>query len=149
MKVISFGKYQGSLRILARGIRSGDADCIAFAAKLFSAMLPERSAIIPMPSHEGRSKGMLAVAREIRRARPDISVFDCLEAEPHMSCYSQKKIGLEPCPVKMRLRSRPPSAKRKTFIIDNCACTYATAGAAWKVMPTASLMVVAVAKWRR
>lgn len=149
MKVIALGKYGGFLRALAHGVKDGDEDCLYFAAKAYADILPRKSAVVPVPSHTGRATTMLKIARIIRSIRPDISVFDCLECEPHLSSHFQKKMGWEPAPIKMRLRCRAPSVKRHTYILDNCACTYATAGAAASLLKSADLMVLAVAEWRK
>lgn len=148
MRVVSCGAYGGYLRALAHGVKDADSDSMATAAKMYADMLPRKSAVVPIPSHLGRATTMKKIALMIKVLRPDISVFDCLECQPHLSNYFQKKMGWTPAPVKMWLRCRAPSVKRHTFILDNCACTYVTAGAASRLLPNADLMVLAVAKWR-
>ncbi len=146
MKIVSFGRYAGVMRELAHAVKEGDKEGIRYAARYYAATLPENAAIVPMPSHTGRATTILALAAAIRDERPDVRVCDCLACEPHMSSYAQKKFGWTPEPPRMRLLKRPP--RRRTFIIDNCACSFATAGAATALMPFATLMVLAVSHWR-
>ena len=95
-----FGRYEGYLRTIARGVRDNNPRCIECAAKLFDLMLPEGAIVVPMPSHYGTAIQMMSVARQLKKRRNDIRVWDCLECEPHEANYSQiKEILTELCEV--------------------------------------------------
>lgn len=147
MKIISLGRYAGLMRSVAHAVKDGDADGCAFAAKYYAAALPENSVVVPMPSHGGRATTMLAVADCIRMEREDVTVCDCLEAEPHESSYWQKRQGWTPQPFRMTARTRPP-AGHPVWVIDNCASSLVTAAMASRALPEAKIMVLAKSNWR-
>ena len=78
-----FGRYEGYLRTIARGVRDNNPSCIECASKLFDLMLPEGATVVPMPSHFGTSVQMLSVARQLKKRRKDIRVLDFLRCETH------------------------------------------------------------------
>lgn len=134
-RIIWLARYEGFFRMLCQGIRNGDEHCIKQSAKFFDAMLPQNSAIVPMPGHKGKATTMLQVAEEIVKLRPDIEMFDVLRCVPHESNYVQKKdYGFIPKPITMVCDDfvwRLPDGKpRQTFIIDNVVVTGVTAQAA-------------------
>lgn len=147
MKLISLGQYSGLMRSVAHAVKDGDADGCAFAAKYYAAALPENAMIVPMPSHNGKATTMLKVANYIRNEREDVTVCDCLEAEPHESSYWTKKEKRTPRPFKMTARIRP-TRNRPVWVIDNCACSLVTAAMASHALPEAKIMVLAKSSWR-
>ena len=144
-----FGRYEGYLRMIARGVRDNNPMFIECAAKLFDMILPEGSAVAPMPSHIGCAVQMLSVANELHRRRPDIVVCDLLRCDPHPSSYAQKKYRITPDPIRMFITPefREYSGLRM-FILDNVICTGVTASAALEVLPDATVVALAMSSWR-
>ena len=144
-----FGRYEGYLRTIARGVRDNNPKCIECASKLFDLMLPEGSAVVPMPSHIGCAAQMLSVASELHRRRPDIVVCDLLRCDPHPGSYAQKKHRITPCHIRMFITPefREYSGLRM-FILDNVICTGATASAALEVLPNSTVVALAMSSWR-
>ena len=140
-QIEAFGRYGGSLRHLALRMKDGNPSALRRAAELMASRIPAGAVVVPMPSHRGRATTMLAVAECIGRTRPDVSVCDALEAEPHASSYAAKKAGRRPEAIRMRLRQPVPHGR--VFIIDNCVDTGATFRAACAAIPDATLLVLA------
>ena len=147
--IIWFGRYEGYLRRIARGVRDNNPMCIECAAKLFDLMLPEASAVAPMPSHIGCAVQMLSVANELHRRRPDVVVCDLLRCDPHPGSCAQKKDRITPGPIRMFITPefREYSGLR-FFILDNVICTGVTASAALEVLPDATVVALAMSSWR-
>ena len=142
-----FGRYEGYLRTIARGVRDNNPKCIECAAKLFDLMLPEGAIVVPMPSHYGTAIQMMSVARQLKKRRKDIRVWDCLECEPHEANYSQKEYAT-PAPIKMRLSTAINFDGAGLFVLDNVICTGVTASAALEVLPDATVVALAMSSWR-
>ena len=142
-----FGRYEGFLRTIARGVRDNDPRCIECAAKLFDLMLPEGARVIPMPGHHGSACQMLSVVRKIVERRGDITAYDILKCEPHEANYSQKKYTT-PKPIKMHLSTAINFNGVGVFILDNVICTGVTASAALEVLPDATVVALAMSSWR-
>lgn len=147
--LIWFGRYEGWLKWLARGVRDCDYECIKKAAKLFDMMLVDECVVIPMPSHTGESRQMLSVANLLPGSR---TVVDVLRCNPHEPSYAQKKDGFMPSYINMWCGSIPKLG-RPVYIIDNVICTGVTAGAALRAVKDAGADAVVVAlassPWRR
>lgn len=148
-KMIWFGRYEGWLRWLCKGIRDGDSGCIKKAAKLFDLMLPDECVVIPMPGHNGYADQMKKVCVEmgrmwaLRYPRGFSPMWaDVLICNPHQPNYLQKKNGV-PAPMEMSL-SGELCVDRPIFIIDNVIASGVTASAALEAIPEA--MVCAIAK---
>ena len=121
-------RHEGWHAAIARGVASGDAQCIDVAAKLFDLYLPDGAVVVPMPSHNGHAEQMLQVAERMNSRR----VWDVLIARPHESSRSQKADGLSPSPVEMWLDDGEwwVSKGINICIIDNTVATGVTATAA-------------------
>ena len=150
--IIWFGRYEGYLRMIARGVRDNNPKCIECAAKLFDLMLPEGAIVVPMPSHYGTAIQMMSVARQLKNRRNDIRVWDCLECEPHEANYSQKEYTT-PAPIHMHISSKMVECDgydfgQGIFILDNVICTGVTASAALEVLPDATVVALAMSSWR-
>lgn len=146
-RIIWFGRYEGWLRHLAHGVKDGDADCMRSAAKLFDLMLPDDCSVVPMPSHEGRATTMLTVATLMANLSARRVVCDVLRCEPHLPSYVQKKAGMAPGEIKMCVE--PPCAcLGRVFVIDNCVASGATAAAALRAIPDATVCALAYSPWR-
>ena len=148
--MIWFGRYEGWLRMLAHGVKDYDEECIRKAAKLFDLMLPEGCAIVPMPSHDGMSSQMLAVALRMPWRR---RVVDMLRCDQHESCYTQKKDGFTPAPFRMWCRPcMLPNECVEVYVIDNVICTGTTASAAIRAFDAigvkARVCALAYSPWR-
>ena len=143
---VAVGEYYGNeeLRSLAHGIKDGDGTAIAKAAALMSPHLPQGSAIIPMPSHEGWPAGTLALCIDLARNRPDITVLPLLHGQPRTSLYDAKRDGvsLPEDSLKMTVTGKVPT-DREVFIIDNVIATGETARAAIDAIPSAKVLVLA------
>lgn len=147
-----FGRYEGYLRTIARGVRDNNPKCIECAAKLFDLMLPEGAKVVPMPGHIGRPFQMLSVARQLKKRRKDILVMDFLRCNPHEANYSQKKY-MTPAPIKMYFAKKDLCGEcvnygADMFVIDNVICTGVTASAALEVLPDATVVALAMSSWR-
>ena len=145
--IIWFGRYEGYLRMIARGIRDNNPKCIECAAKLFDLMLPEGAVVIPMPGHNGRARQMLSVVRKLVERRGDITAYDILKCEPHEANYSQKEYTT-PKPIKMHLSTAINFDGVGVFVLDNVICTGVTASAALEVLPNATVVALAMSSWR-
>lgn len=144
-----FGRYEGYLRTIARGVRDNNPKCIECAAKLFDLMLPQGAVVAPMPSHFGSAAQMLSVANELHMRRPDIIVCDLLRCDHHPANYMQKKDGFTPDPIRMFIAPEfVECSGRCMFILDNVVCTGVTASAALKVLPDATVVALAMSGWR-
>ena len=147
-RIFWFGRYEGWLRMVAHGVKDGDADCIELAAKVFDIMLPNECVVVPMPSHEGKADRMLSVVQTLRDMDTSRSVCDILTCRPHVSNYNQKKNGMFPQPIKMMLRCRGAlsmlrTTERPVFVIDNCIGSGVTAASALAAIPFARVCVLA------
>ena len=146
--MVWFGRYEGWLKWLARGVRDCDGECMKKAAKLFDMMLVDECVVIPMPSHTGEARQMLSVANLLPGRR---TVADVLRCSPHESSYAQKKDGFTPSDIDMWCGGLPKLGQ-PVYIIDNVICTGVTAGAALRAVKNAGAdaMVVALASspWR-
>ena len=160
-RMIWFGRYEGWLRMVARGVRDGDKQCKRKAAMLFDVMLPDKCVIIPMPSHNGRAKRMMDIASMLSEMKKGRVVVDMLECNPHESNYSQKKDGVVPSPIMMCTNQRGYESYTAltmmdedipVFIIDNVICSGVTASAALyalkNVAPNAIVCTLAYSTWR-
>ena len=160
-RMIWFGRYEGWLRMVARGVRDGDKECIRKAAQLFDIMLPDKCIVIPMPSHTGRATTMYEVAKSLQTRKSCHMVVDMLQCNPHESNYSQKKDGVVPCPIMMGANQRGYEMYRAltmiakdipVFVIDNVICSGVTASAALHALrdiaPNAIVCTLAYSTWR-
>ena len=142
-----FGRYEGYLRTIARGVRDNNPKCIECAAKLFDLMLPYGARVIPMPGHHGRACQMLSVVRKLVEMRNDITAYDILKCAPHEANYSQKEYTT-PNPIKMHLSIPINFNGVGVFVLDNVICTGVTASAALEVLPNATVVALAMSSWR-
>ena len=143
-----FGRYEGYLRTIARGVRDNNPKCIECAAKLFDLMLPQGARVIPMPGHHGGAYQMLSVVRKLVERRSDITAYDILKCDPHEANYTQKKYTT-PDPIRMFIAPEfVECSGRCMFILDNVICTGVTASAALKVLPDATVVALAMSSWR-
>lgn len=150
-RIIYFGRYEGWLRWLCRGVRDGDYECIKKAAELFKLMLPDECIVVPMPSHTGRPVQMLEVACNLVGESERISCVDALYSEPHMSHYDMKKNGIHPGLVSMHAYHEGlktiNESRLPVFIIDNVIGSGATAASALNVLPNATVVTLAKGRW--
>lgn len=148
--IVWFGRYEGWLRWLCRGVRDGDPDCIDKAARLFALMLPDRCFVVPMPSHTGRADAMLRVARGVLGDGRMRIMCDFLSCRPHEPSYAQKKAGWIPDRIVMTAERALTGAP--VYIIDNVVCTGVTAAAALEAFRAkgveAKVCTLARAVWR-
>lgn len=148
--LIWFGRYEGWLRMLAHGVKDYDEECIRKAAKLFDLMLPDGCVVVPMPSHTGEARQMLAVANAMPGRRYVSNVLAC---DSHESCYTQKKDGFTPAPFRMWCKPwMLPKGDGEVYVIDNVICTGTTAGAAIRAFNAtgvkARVCAIAYSPWR-
>lgn len=136
--------------MLAKGVKDYDEECIRKAARLFDLMLPDRCIVVPMPSHTGEARQMLAVANAMPGER---HVVDMLRCASHESCYTQKKDGFTPAPFEMWCKPWMLQENDvEVYVIDNVICTGTTAGAAIRAFSTmdvkARVCALAYSPWR-
>lgn len=143
-----FGRYEGWLRWLCKGVQKGDSECIKKSAKLFDIMLPDECVVILMPGHLGYATRMNDVCHEMYKADLLKSRLwiDCLYSDAHESNYLQKKNGCTPQPISMVMRTyyNDIGGGWHKFIIDNVIGSGVTASAALEAIPEA--IVCAIAK---
>lgn len=140
-----FGRYEGWLRWLCKGVQMGDGECIKKSAKLFDLMLPDECVVIPMPGHLGYATSMANVCGELFNLNHNRKWGECLWCDSHEPNYTQKKNGT-PAPIRMGVTAfydEIVTNKRK-FIIDNVIASGVTASAALEAIPEA--IVCAIAK---
>lgn len=142
-RIIWFGRYEGWLRMIAHGVKDGDADCIELAAKVFDIMLPNECVVIPMPSHEGTAIEMRLVAERVCSKSLKRDLADILVCKPHESNYIQKKSGFIPAQIFMRSIIGEIDTDLPIFIIDNCIGSGVTAASALEAIPFARVCVLA------
>ena len=147
-RIFWFGRYEGWLRMVAHGVKDGDADCIELAAKVFDLMLPNECVVIPMPSHEGTATEMRLVAERVCSKSLRRKLADILVCEPHESNYIQKKSGFMPAQIFMRSIIGKIDTDLPIFIIDNCIVSGVTASSALRVFPQARICALAASSWR-
>lgn len=149
-KIIYFGRYEGWLRWLCRGVKDGDCECIKKAAELFKLMLPDECIVVPMPAHSGRSVQMKEVAYHLIEKSERLCI-DALYCEPHMSHYDMKKSGIHPELVHMYAYHEGIKAIKEfrlpVFIIDNVIGSGATAASALNALPDATVVTLAKGRW--
>lgn len=122
-------RHEGWHAEIARGVASGDVQCIDVAAKLFDLYLPDSAVVVPMLSHGGYAEQMLRVADRMKSRL----VWDILRAKPHESSRSQKMDGFSPRRIEMwtdRVMERWYPLDTYIYIIDNTVVTGATASSA-------------------
>ena len=122
-------RHEGWHAAIARGVASGDAQCIEVAAKLYSLYLPDGAVVVPMPSHGGYAEQMLSVAERMKSRL----VWNILKAKPHESSRSQKMDGFSPLRIEMwmdRVLEGWYPQNTDIYIIDNTVVTGATASSA-------------------
>ena len=140
-----FGRYEGWLRWLCKGIQKGDSECIKKSAKLFDLMLPDGCVIIPMPGHRGYATRMSDVCYELHKLNKNRSWIDCLYSNAHEPNYLQKKNGTpQPISIGVRITYEDIEGDGYKFILDNVIASGVTASAALEAMPEA--IVCAIAK---
>lgn len=146
-RIIYFGRYEGWLRWLCRGVRDEDGECMLKAARFFDAMLPSDCIVVPMPSHEGLPKQMAVIAHYCTRSGTGREYWGALRCTPHSPNYIQKKSGVTPEPVEMWLSlSQCPSGK-PVYIIDTVISSGVTAASALKVLQNATVVTLAKGRW--
>ena len=157
--VVWFGRYEGWLKMIAKGVASGDDWAISKAAMVFDIMLPDDALVVPMPSHHGEPVQMLEVAwrlQSVRRARREKCVVmdRLLRQVAGSGARWQKEQGYYP-DVKMYLAEGYAVKGANVCVIDNVVCTGATAQAALSAMQgcagakSVTVCAVAYSPWRR
>ena len=141
-KIVTYGRYAGSLRHLALRMKDGRESALRRAAEIFAGIIPQDAVVVPMPSRTGRATAMLRVAEYVATIRPDVLPLDALESDAHESMYLVKKRGDEPRPFAVRLVGRIPTG-REIVIIDNVTSSGTTARCALSAIPSASVMAIA------
>lgn len=145
-RIIYFGRYEGWLRWLCRGVRDGDYECIKKAAELFKLMLPDECIVVPMPAHTGEPVQMLEVASLIQATAFSVECKNVLRCDPHESHYDIKKSGGIPSIVNMRCEIFETNGF-PVFIIDNVIGSGATAASALNALPNATVVTLAKGRW--
>lgn len=146
--IVWFGRYEGYLRMIARGVSEKNTDAIESAAKIFDLMLPKNAIVVPMPGHLGYADSMFSVASEIKKRRSDIKVWNHLYCLPHVSNRSQKEYTTPDIVRMFTSGGDDITDSDKVFIIDNVVCTGVTACAASKELPNATVVALAMSNWR-
>lgn len=145
-KMIWFGRYEGWLRWLCKGVQAGDRECINKSAKLFDLMLPDECIVIPMPGHTGYATRMSDVCLELYKLNRHRTLCDCLHSNAHLPNYIQKKDGT-PLPITMGVTAEYDDIEgdEQKFILDNVIASGSTASAALEAISEAMVCVIAKA----
>ena len=142
--IIWLGRHEGWLKLIAQGVAKCEPWAIDKAAIIFDMMLPDECVVIPMPSHDGRAKQMFNVVMKMCEKKKRRLFFNSLECKPHPSSHEQKRCGMMPSEIKMRLTiSELPHLP--VFVIDNVVATGTTAAAALKAVPDATVVSITYA----
>lgn len=146
--IVWLSRHEGWLKLVAQGVAKGEPWAIDKAAKIFGIMLPDECVVIPMPSHNGRAEQMLGVvSRMCDLGCCERYYYNCLECDPHPSSHEQKRMGMMPNEIRMRLTNRG-FPRLPIFIIDNVVATGTTAAAALKAVPDATVVSITYAPLR-
>lgn len=146
--IVWLGRHEGWLKLVAQGVAKGEPWAIDKAAKIFDMMIPDQCVVMPMPSHNGKAEQMLdVVSRMYNLGFSERYYYNCLECDPHPSSHEQKRIGMIPSEISMRLINRG-FPRLPIFIIDNVVATGTTAAAALKAVPDATVVSITYAPLR-
>lgn len=89
---ILFNTYYRQGRWIAHRVKEGDMEAIRLAAERMAPLVPEGSALVPIPSRLGYATATLLLAEEISRLT-GAPVADILKGESRASNYESKKQG--------------------------------------------------------
>lgn len=118
-----------NVREICHRVKEGDRAALKemAASILKDNFIPERSILIPAPSHTGRATYTLELSRLIAE-KTGAKVQDILRCKPHISRYEEKKRGID---SKFEFYLIRPLIKAdKTFFVDNVISTGKTFSAA-------------------
>lgn len=139
-RAVTAGPYAGSLRNLAHEVKAGSG--LEEAARRLAPFVPPRVLLVPMPGRTGQPGALALLAAEVAKRAPGVDVLDALRSNAHPSGYEEKKRHAERTPLVMET-IRPIPAGRPVWILDNVIDTGATARAALRAIPGATLLALA------
>lgn len=129
------------LRSLCHGIKDGNADDIARAARLMAKLVRPGDTLVPIPSRTGVATTAKMLAEAISKIT-GAPVADILKGASRKSMYEMKKGGTIPGEefLGLRLEGEPPE---NTVFVDNVVATGTTARAALRLVPGSRLIALA------
>lgn len=129
------------LRSLCHGIKDGNADDIARAARLMAKLVRPGDTLVPIPSRTGVATTAKLLAEAISKVT-GAPVVDILKGASRKSMYEMKKGGTIPGEefLGLRLEGEPPE---NTVFVDNVVATGTTARAALRLVPGSRLIALA------
>lgn len=129
------------LRSLCHGIKDGNADDIARAARLMAKLVRPGDTLVPIPSRTGVATTAKLLAEAISKVT-GAPVADILKGASRKSMYEMKKGGTIPGEefLGLRLEGEPPD---NTVFVDNVVATGTTARAALRLVPGSRLIALA------
>lgn len=129
------------LRSLCHGIKDGNADDIARAARLMAKLVRPGDTLVPIPSRTGVATTAKLLAEAISKVT-GAPVADILKGASRKSMYEMKKGGTIPGEefLGLRLEGEPPE---NTVFVDNVVATGTTARAALRLVPGSRLIALA------
>lgn len=129
------------LRSLCHGIKDGNADDIARAARLMAKLVRPGDTLVPIPSRTGVATTAKLLAEAISKIT-GAPVADILKGASRKSMYEMKKGGTIPGEefLGLRLEGEPPE---NTVFVDNVVATGTTARAALRLVPGSRLIALA------
>lgn len=136
---VSFSQYDNTIRPLAHGLKSGNAESISKAAEMMSPMIAQVAAgrqcvLIPVPGHEGTA-GYTKDLCEAIGTRLHMETEDVLTGNRHIPLYHAKKNELKPEGIHIIFHlKRPLSENIVPIVVDNVLDTGHTAMAAVKAL---------------
>ncbi|MCY9866110.1 hypothetical protein OTK49_26595 [Vibrio coralliirubri] len=146
IKVISGGEYYETigLRELAHGVKKGERNSIAIAAKLLASKIQDGSTLVPMPSSCGFATYTLTLAKQIAKEKEGaVAVEDILKGCQRETLYSAKKRGSLLSSEEFGFVSSKV-VDGGSILIDNVLATGLTYAEANKAVPDSQIAVIAV-----
>lgn len=129
------------LRSLCHGIKDGNADDIARAARLMAKLVRPGDTLVPIPSRTGVATTAKLLAEAISKIT-GAPVADILKGASRKSMYEMKKGGTIPGEefLGLHIEGEPPE---NTVFVDNVVATGTTARAALRLVPGSRLIALA------
>lgn len=151
---VSFSQYDNTIRPLAHGLKSGNAESISKAAEMMSPMIAQVAAgrqcvLIPVPGHEGTA-GYTKDLCEAIGTRLHMETEDVLTGNRHIPLYHAKKNELKPEGIHIIFHlKRPLSENIVPIVVDNVLDTGHTAMAAVMALSSSDAILAVLCNTKR
>lgn len=147
-KIVSAGRHQGHLRMLAHAVKTGNRQSLEEAAHLLASFCNRNQVLVPVPNHDGDAGWTYKLAILIASIC-GATVCDALQGFPRESSHDAKVAGRD-IKSKVWFYKIPDidCPAHNVVLIDNCFATGATIEAARKALnlPNAPALTITNAK---